>query len=70
MEDSDRRVNRPPLKGDREKCLAMGLDAYLAKPIRDGELLDLVQTWRPQLRAPPIPNLHTDAGCTYPVGVE
>ena len=48
----------------------MGMDAYLAKPIRDGELLDWVQTWRPQLRALPDTQLHTDTGCTYPVGVE
>jgi len=57
-------------KGDREKGLAMGMDSYLAKRIPTGELLDLVQALRPQRRALHDTQLHTDTGCTYPVGVE
>ncbi len=30
--------------GDRERCLQAGMDAYLAKPIDVGELLDLVES--------------------------
>lgn len=32
------------LPGDEERCLAAGMDAYLAKPYRLTQLLDLVET--------------------------
>jgi CheY-like chemotaxis protein/HPt (histidine-containing phosphotransfer) domain-containing protein len=31
------------MKGDRERCLAAGMDAYIPKPIRAKELLDLIE---------------------------
>jgi PAS domain S-box-containing protein len=31
------------LKGDHERCLAAGMDAYLAKPIKSSELTDLLK---------------------------
>jgi signal transduction histidine kinase/ActR/RegA family two-component response regulator len=33
------------LKGDRERCLTAGMDAYIAKPVRADELIGLVQQW-------------------------
>jgi CheY-like chemotaxis protein len=31
------------LKGDQERCLEAGMDAYLSKPIDRRELVDLVE---------------------------
>jgi len=31
------------LRGDREKCLEIGMDDYIAKPIRRDDLLEILQ---------------------------
>ena len=32
------------MKGDREKCLAAGMDAYVSKPIRPGQLMEAIDS--------------------------
>jgi PAS domain S-box-containing protein len=44
------------LKGDRELCLAAGMDEYIAKPIRAHELFDVIEAVvLPAKAAPPAP---------------
>jgi CheY-like chemotaxis protein len=35
------------MPGDREACLAAGMDAHVAKPIRPGELASALSRWLP-----------------------
>jgi CheY-like chemotaxis protein len=32
------------MKGDRERCLAVGMDAYISKPIQPSELYRAIKT--------------------------
>ena len=36
------------LKGDREKCLAAGMDAYLSKPVSPEDFESILKDWAPQ----------------------
>jgi CheY-like chemotaxis protein len=33
------------MKGDRERCLASGMDGYLTKPIQPHELDDVIESY-------------------------
>jgi CheY-like chemotaxis protein len=36
-------------QSDRENCIAAGMDDYLAKPIRPGDVRDAIERWGPQI---------------------
>jgi CheY-like chemotaxis protein len=37
------------MKGDRERCLAAGMDGYVAKPVRQKEIFETLQDFFPDL---------------------
>jgi CheY-like chemotaxis protein len=42
------------MKGDRERCLEVGMDAYVAKPINASQLFETIDgVWRSELKAHP-----------------
>ncbi len=42
------------MKGDREKCLQNGMDDYIAKPLRAGELAEILSRWLPPASQAPV----------------
>ena len=60
MENGRRRipiiaVTARAMQGDRERCLAAGMDDYLAKPVHPAELIALLRRYLPQ--GAPVPAL-------------
>ena len=50
------------MAGDREKCLAAGMDDYLAKPIRAGELSAALHRLAREPRSIPLPSISLSEG--------
>src|SRR5262249_25847035 len=43
------------MQGDREKCIAAGMDDYVSKPVQLSELRRALEQWRPAENAAPSP---------------
>jgi CheY-like chemotaxis protein len=49
------------MQGDRERCLAAGMDDYVAKPIRSKDLQVVIETWLLKRRQDSAPGESSEA---------
>ncbi len=42
------RLTAHAMKGDKDRCLAAGMDAYITKPIHSPDLFEMVRTYGKQ----------------------
>ena len=56
------------MQTDREKCIASGMDDYLAKPIRPKDVREVIERWGSQIKAAPasLPPVTPTAAATPP----
>jgi CheY-like chemotaxis protein/HPt (histidine-containing phosphotransfer) domain-containing protein len=47
-------VTASAMSGDRERCLAAGMDDYVAKPIGPEQLQEVLRRWVPEASPPPV----------------
>ena len=58
------------MKGDRERCLAAGMDGYLAKPIRAQELDEVLEGYLAQKRNSPVMDIESPGFAQGSVNVD
>ena len=49
------------MKGDQDKCLAAGMDDYIAKPVQFDELVSVLRRWLERAKAPPAKEIKDSA---------
>ena len=67
-------VTAHAMQGDREKCIASGMDDYLSKPVRPKDVRDKIELWggkiTPEIKTPPVNEVPAPAEAGTPVDMD